>query len=284
MEDIDAPLFRAEADPSLLGNTKKHYLTMKLNTLITTAASIGLAMGAAQAASISINFIENGSNQQFGGGTNIGPLGTNSSNWNNTADRTSGSLAAGTQNDLKDDSGVITTTDITWSANGVFYTNQGTSGDENKLSIGYLDDGPTTAISITVTDIPYAQYRIYGLFASDKGNGGTTIQMLDFNVNNGTWAIGGAAADNTSSAYGNTNANNAANGEAWTEVGGNGAGNYWTVDGLTDSTLTIDGQLGSGNSDLRGSLAGIIIEEVPEPSSTALLGLGGLALILRRRK
>jgi hypothetical protein len=32
------------------------------------------------------------------------------------------------------------------------------------------------------------------------------------------------------------------------------------------------------------ALNGLLIEAVPEPSSTALLGLGGLALILRRRK
>jgi hypothetical protein len=33
-----------------------------------------------------------------------------------------------------------------------------------------------------------------------------------------------------------------------------------------------------------GVLSGLQIEEVPEPSTTALLGLGGLALIFRRRK
>ncbi|MGB0993369.1 MAG: PEP-CTERM sorting domain-containing protein [Akkermansiaceae bacterium] len=53
-------------------------------------------------------------------------------------------------------------------------------------------------------------------------------------------------------------------------------------------TLTSDGSgqitgtaTGTGNE---GNWAALTIESVPEPSSTALLGLGGLALILRRRK
>ena len=42
----------------------------------------------------------------------------------------------------------------------------------------------------------------------------------------------------------------------------------------------------SGNASFSGShaMSAEIITTVPEPSSTALLGLGGLALILRRRK
>ena len=46
-------------------------------------------------------------------------------------------------------------------------------------------------------------------------------------------------------------------------------------------TLFIDPTNTNGN---RTSVAGIIITAVPEPSSTVLLGLGGLTLILRRRK
>lgn len=56
----------------------------------------------------------------------------------------------------------------------------------------------------------------------------------------------------------------------------------FTADSSTQS-ITITG--GNGSS---GGFSGLIIAQdtaaVPEPSSTALLGLGGLALILRRRK
>ena len=45
------------------------------------------------------------------------------------------------------------------------------------------------------------------------------------------------------------------------------------------------GDLLDGSVDAhRFGLNGLQINQVPEPSTTALLGLGGLALILRRRK
>ena len=40
----------------------------------------------------------------------------------------------------------------------------------------------------------------------------------------------------------------------------------------------------SPGADWTGGTSGLIVNPVPEPSSAALLGLGGLALILRRRK
>ena len=45
--------------------------------------------------------------------------------------------------------------------------------------------------------------------------------------------------------------------------------------------ITIDSSHGAGTNPV---LNAVLITAVPEPSSTALLGLGGLALILRRRK
>jgi hypothetical protein len=51
---------------------------------------------------------------------------------------------------------------------------------------------------------------------------------------------------------------------------------------LTSDTLFIEP--GDRNGSLRGTIAGVIITSVPEPSIAALLGLGGLALIRRRRR
>lgn len=74
-----------------------------------------------------------------------------------------------------------------------------------------------------------------------------------------------------------------------------GAGNYNLDAGLTgtlpyvgDGTGVVrlrigpDGPLNSGN--FEGEIDNISVDSVPEPTTTALLGLGGLALILRRRK
>lgn len=258
-----------------------------MKSLTSTLVAVAVTLGAASAASISINFAENAGNQSFAGGTNLGPLGTDSSNWNNTADGGL-TLTGDTINGLIDDSGAATTANITWSAQGVWYNDQGISGDANKQNVGYLDDGLSAngpGIQITVTNIPYAQYKIYGLFSSDIGNTNATVTLLDFDVNSGNWVFGGAAADNTLSGYGSIADNNAAHGTDFTEITSSVIGNYWTMGGLTSSTLTIDGQttLNGGNVP-RGTLSGLIIEQVPEPSSAALLGLGGLALILRRRK
>ena len=52
---------------------------------------------------------------------------------------------------------------------------------------------------------------------------------------------------------------------------------------VTDGTLNIRVEEGS-TGDNRRMLSGLIISTVPEPSTTALLGLGGFALIFRRRK
>lgn len=59
--------------------------------------------------------------------------------------------------------------------------------------------------------------------------------------------------------------------------------------GLFSATTTASGELTltytvGGNSNQVGALNFMSITAVPEPSSTALLGLSGLALILRRRR
>ena len=59
-------------------------------------------------------------------------------------------------------------------------------------------------------------------------------------------------------------------------------GNFtYTGDGTGDVQIRITG-LGGGV--FNGSIDNISVDAVPEPTTTALLGLGGLALILRRRK
>ncbi|MFC5050439.1 PEP-CTERM sorting domain-containing protein [Rubritalea spongiae] len=48
--------------------------------------------------------------------------------------------------------------------------------------------------------------------------------------------------------------------------------------------IYLDDRAGNQNSSSGTYIDNVVISAVPEPSSTALLGLGGLALILRRRK
>lgn len=54
--------------------------------------------------------------------------------------------------------------------------------------------------------------------------------------------------------------------------------------GIASSGGVITFTTGKASGSGAGVLFGLQLEAVPEPSTTALLGLGGLALILRRRK
>lgn len=66
---------------------------------------------------------------------------------------------------------------------------------------------------------------------------------------------------------------------------GGGFGTIGTIIAPTGFTATLDQSLFDGDDDdgFTGEIT-LTFTAVPEPSSTALLGLGGLALILRRRK
>lgn len=198
--------------------------------------------------SIAINFKEN-NNQNFAGGQLIGPTSLNSSGWNAVLG------ASGTQSSLIDDAGDATGASLQWSSKNTWYNSDGTGDDQHKLSTGYLDDG--TGVNVTISNIPYANYKVYGLIGSDQ-NGGGSAGTVNFNVN-GNWALGGNAST-TAATWGTINSNQSANGSYWTEiVSGSVQGNYWIVD-TSGSTCTIAGELKNGTN--RGSLAAVIIEEI----------------------
>ena len=59
----------------------------------------------------------------------------------------------------------------------------------------------------------------------------------------------------------------------------------WTADGSGQITLFLgEGAVNTFLNGARTQLDGVAVTLVPEPSTLALLGLGGLALLIRRRK
>ncbi len=252
-----------------------------------------LMIGTINAQSISLNFSENVGNQQFTGGEMIGPLATDSATWNNTNDY-GGALEAGTMTNLVDDSGVDTGASVTWESSNVWWNSDGTGDDEHRMAVGYLDDGETAdppvgqGVQITFEKFPYDAYRVYGLLASDTGGAydpatgdGGLYDARNVQVN-GEWVFGG---DETTAApaYSSIESSLALGGGFWTQADGVTRGNYWAIDS-TGSTLTIDSLARSG--DVRGSITGVIIQPIPEPSTLILtvVGLLGLVQYGRRRR
>lgn len=256
---------------------------MKMKSICLSVAALAiLVMGSGPvwaSGIISLNFSENSSNQIFAGNQLIGPVKTNSSNWNMSDNPTTGTLATGTKNNLIDDSGVATGVNASWKSSVVYYNHDGTGNDEQKLSVGYLDDGETSpgaGLSVIFTNIPYSRYRVYGLFATDQNQGNTppTVFSRNYTVN-GTWVYSGDAST-YAVCYGTITNNMAANGAWWTQsVVGAVAGNYWMIE-TSGSTLTISGLPRSG--DARGTLSAVIIEASqnlmahnPDPSDGSTL-------------
>ncbi len=210
--------------------------------------------------SISVNFGRGGS-EEFSGGVPIGPTAIDSSRWISTT------AAEGSLSGLTDDSGASTPTTLQWYSSNTWGNNDGTSDDEERLAVGYLDDGDGSngdgkGVSITLGRIPYANYRIYGLFTTDQADNGT-VNIVNFQVN-GTWALGGNSST-TAQAWGTIDSNANAHGKPWTRiVPGSVRGNYWMVES-SGPTCTIIGQTRSGNN--RGSLTGLIIEKIIPPNN-----------------
>lgn len=272
-------------------NTKRLASTAAMKSLLRITLLISATSLSSHAASIALNFSQNTSNQNFAGGSNIGPTSIDSSNFNNTNNFTTGAIATGTKENLVNDSGIITTVDASWSSGGVYYNREdGVGDDENKLVVGYLDDGGS-GISINLTNISYSSYNVYVLFSSDEGQGTATSYTATNNlIVNGSNLFGqiitGDNTATTATAYGSLIDANAGGSSNWVEITGDGAGNQTQ----TGNYALLEGQAGdltitSTRSGGRGSIAGVIIEDtsIPEPSTTLLIGLGGLTLLRRKR-
>ncbi|QDU58758.1 PEP-CTERM sorting domain-containing protein [Aeoliella mucimassa] len=223
----------------------------------------------AQSAAISVNFnnttAENWSLQPT---DTAGPLG--SANWNNT------STASGGPQSLVDDLGDSTSASITWSSANTWANGDNNGNGDRILLHPYLDDGGT-GVSVTVEDVPYAKYRVYGIISSDQNGNDSTYTTGDFMVN-GAAVLGGTAIAASDYDY----AENNFAGDPWQRLTTSQIGNFWVSDVQTASTLSIAGPVRSG--DERGSLSGIIIESVPEPASLVVFGLATMSLLFVRRR
>lgn len=249
--------------------------------------AIGLATGAVNAASISVNFHinTNDANMVDSGETAFnGVTGAETVAGANVTNVDVNTVAVTTSNNLQDNTG--TGTGVNLSTSATFFTAFSNNSSPNQAATGngglgqssiYIRD--TESITLTGLNAFSGSYNLILLFDASAEHGGRTY---GFTVNDG----GGAQSLFTNDT--NTRDADTNNDGLFDLIAATGTtigtptldANIATFTGLTGDTLTISG----GQNSTRSPLLGFQLVAVPEPSSTALLGLGGLALMLRRRK
>lgn len=241
---------------------------MKARMLIVVLAALAV-VGMTQAAVISVNLTEGSytaprANQTVLPTDAAGLAGYEAINWNNVQEDATGAL-------LVDNFGVSTGSIINFAISNVWGDNSadGTVDAPNDLiARGYFDDGDTTAgagnigVDIEVTNVPYDIYDVVVYLSTDWGtsytdytaNGvtGTTTITLDSFAAVGGWVLGQ---------------------------------NVIILSNVTGATLDLEvlNRYADDDGNTRGCVAGIQIVEVPEPATLCLLGLGGIAMLRRKR-
>ena len=243
------------------------------------AAVIGclvLAATTAHAVGIGVNFEgleDDAAKQNLLGSTDSAGV-VPQTNWTNA------SGAAGTLNDLIDDSGVATTADVTW-VSALTWSWERSERDvpangDGTMFNGYLDttgnDGSTT---VTITQIPYAVYDLYVYIDGENFN----ARPARFNVSPA------GSPDTGTSIFVNDTANwNGTFVEATaTALPGTDGANYVLFSDLSMSDIVVFAEAETFRAVVNGVQ---IVSVIPEPSTLVLAGLGFIALIgiARRRR
>jgi hypothetical protein len=138
---------------------------------------------------------------------------------------------------------------------------------------GYLDDGQTdgdVGVSLSFSSIPYAEYVVAIYFSTDFAPVDPGFKVTSLDDGNTTTTIQTTGPR-----------------ESWGDNPTLGAHNTAASGTLTGSSLTITlpHRFATGESgDRRGSIAGVQIIQIPEPSVVTLSGLAALGLAFRRRR
>jgi len=187
------------------------------------------------------------------------------------------------------------------------WENTGASGYQNEWQADHMLD-ITTSVNNKMGWVIMDLGEDYNVDDMHLWNGGQigTGAMKDFNLYFSAEGAG-AIIPATQGPTGGNDADDYTFGvAAWTQVGGtetlgDGTGATGTGGGkLADGVFSLggataryvalemmsrhNGNVDPANGRIGFAEAGFVVSPVPEPSSTALLGLGGLALIFRRRK
>ena len=132
---------------------------------------------------------------------------------------------------------------------------------------------------------------LYGDFAFDDGGGQALIMQFggagalaagEWQVEVWVWDQNYTGLDDLNFTVGYRT--NGSETEMATGVNSSNSGAAYTFNFTSDGTSTYDTYIRENNTGNRTRLNAVRLTQVPEPSSTALLGLGGLALLIRRKR
>lgn len=257
--------------------------------LFAAAAALPLS-----AATISVNFTDNNSaDSVMAPGDIAGVTGadTRVGNWNNAT--VNG--AAGSASGLVFSNGQASGASLSWTSNlSQWRLGHAVTNADDRLWKGYLDaaggslDAP--GASVNITGVPFVgAYDVYVYF--DGANGaawrmanygivGQGITAVGEDSENTQWGEGQNAAKVYQMPVAGTGGN-----AAWPVSPNNNEGNYVRLSGVTGSSITLAAWGSTNTGNLRAPINAIqLVGVIPEPASALLAGLGGLGLLLRRRK
>lgn len=253
-------------------------ITMKTLLTLTTALLSLTALPGHGAGVISFNFTGDGSPQAGMTPTDLaGAPGVRVGNYNNIIVPHSGTSSV-TVTTVKDNTGAT----VTGAALAFTYgSGFGTFGDSFRANDARLfsrnyDQYGAPASTISLTNIPFALYDVYFYRHTDGA-----LRAGQFTVGGNSLFVRGGLTDPNDTGTGYVESMDTTNTGALITQG-----NYVVFRNVSGSTLDasfLGLDVGDGNP--RNKVVGFqVAEAVPEPSSIALLGLSGLALMFRRRR
>jgi hypothetical protein len=245
---------------------------IKFKTLCVTATAVfGFSVAGAQAQVISWNLDVYGT---IGSGQHAGVV--DAYHWNDTW-LLDGNASSATENNLMDNTGAATPLSLTeigtgnfWNFNPIQGSDPGADADgssNKRLLNGYINEGGGSLSGVTLSSIPYSMYDLYVYFSADTAERAGTVTVGSTTYDFSTVGSAGISGANASFI------------QTTDTTGANPTSDYAVFSNLTGSTQTIESDINSW-----GGIAGFQIVATPEPGTLALASMGGLAVLLLKRR